>query len=128
MSSIREMLASVLGGSGGAAAASTSIRPQEVAADLANLQLIDVREADEWKSGHVDGAVPIPLGRLQESLGSIDPSRRVAVICHSGMRSQQGAQLLRKYSLDAVSVSGGMSAWTRAGLPVARGAGNKKSR
>jgi len=76
----------------------------------------------------VDGAVHIPLGRLQQSIGAIDPARKVAVICHSGMRSQQGAQLLRKHSLDAVNVSGGMSAWTRAGLPTVRGAGNQRPR
>jgi len=121
MSSIREMLASLLGGSGGIAAGSTSIRPAEVAADLANLQLIDVREVDEWKAGHVDGAVHIPLGRLQQSIGAIDPARKVAVICHSGVRSRRAARMLRGHSLEAASVSGGMLAWARAGLPVVRG-------
>ena len=127
MSSIRALLSSVLAGTG-ASAGFTSIKPGEVAADLANLQLIDIREPDEWQSGHVEGAVHIPLRRLQESIGSIDASRRVAVICRSGMRSQQGARLLRKHSLEAVNVSGGMSAWTRAGLPVVRGVGDTKRR
>ena len=129
MSSIREiMMAARLGGWGWGVARPSPISPTDVAADLANPQLINVLEPDEWKSGHVDGAVHIPLGRLQQSIGSIDPGRKVAVICHSGMRSQQGVQLLPKHSLDSVSVSGGMLAWSRARLPVVRGAGDKNHR
>jgi len=121
MSSIRQILAAVLGGSGGGAAAPRSINPAEVTQDLANLQLIDVREHDEWKSGHIAGAVHISLGRLEHSIGSIDGRRKVAVICHSGVRSQRAARMLRGHSLEAASVSGGMLAWARAGLPVVRG-------
>ena len=121
MSTFRQILARVLGGR--AAATSTSIRATEMAADLANLQLIDVREPDEWKAGHIAGAIHIPMGRLQHSIGSIDAGRRVAVICRSGVRSKGAARLLRGHSIDAASVRGGMLAWARAGLPVVRGTG-----
>lgn len=67
----RQILAAVLGGSGRGAAAPRSIKPAEVAQDLANLQLIDVREPEEWKSGHIAGAVHIPLGRLEHSIASV---------------------------------------------------------
>ncbi|MHB8507306.1 MAG: rhodanese-like domain-containing protein [Candidatus Dormibacteria bacterium] len=123
MSSIREILAAIMGDGG--AAAPKSIKPADVATELAVLQLIDVREAGEWKARHVDGARHIPLGRLEQSIASIDPSRRVAVICHRGMRSQKGAAILRAHSIEAVSVSGGMLAWERAGLPTVTGADSR---
>ena len=128
MSSLRQILAGLLGTRG--SATSTSIKPTEVAADLGNLQLIDVREPDEWKSGHIAGAVHIPLGRLQASIASIDAGRRVAVICRSGVRSRGAARMLRGHTIDAASVSGGMLAWVRAGLPVVGGtsAGGKGRR
>ncbi|GAC1336180.1 MAG: hypothetical protein NVSMB17_19730 [Candidatus Dormibacteria bacterium] len=130
MSSLRERLAAMLKGSGGGAAVPTSVRPGEVAVELSSLQLIDVREPEEWRAGHVAGAVHIPLGRLEQSIASIDGGRKVAVICHSGARSQQGARMLRAHSIDAVSVSGGMLAWARAGLPTVQGtdAGGRQHR
>ena len=101
----------------------TSITPARLRAELAQLQLIDVREHDEWRAGHIAGAVHIPLGRLGDSLGSIDGGRPVAVICRSGMRSRTAARILRQHSIEVANVSGGMQAWIGAGLPIVSGNG-----
>lgn len=77
--------------------------------------------SDEWRSGHITGAVHIPLGRLGDSLGSIDGQRPVAVICRTGMRSRTAARILREHSIGAANVSGGMQAWIGAGLPLVTG-------
>ncbi len=79
-------------------------------------QLIDVRESNEWKSGHAPGAKHIPLGSLENRLGSIAKERPVMVMCQSGMRSAQAAKVLASAGYEVSNVSGGMTAWKRAGL------------
>ncbi len=84
-------------------------------------QVIDVREPAEYEAGHVPGARLIPLGRLTQGLGTLSRSRPVYVICASGNRSRSGAALLADAGFDALSVKGGTSAWSVAGLPIVRG-------
>ncbi|MER6406104.1 rhodanese-like domain-containing protein [Streptomyces viridosporus] len=82
--------------------------------------LFDVREAPEWKAGHAPGAVHLPLTRLLAG-AALPPDaqgRPVVAICRSGRRSQQAAQLLTDRGVEAVDVTGGMTAWAEAGLPV----------
>jgi rhodanese-related sulfurtransferase len=84
--------------------------------------VIDVREPDEYASGHVPGARLMPLGRLPRHLGELPRDRRVYVICASGNRSKAAADLLARAGVDAVSVAGGTGGWQRAGRPVNLGA------
>lgn len=83
--------------------------------------LIDVREPDEFVTGHVPTARPIPLSVLPQATGRLPHDRTVYVICASGNRSRRAAALLRERGLDAVSVAGGTGAWMRSGRPVATG-------
>ncbi|MFI9628890.1 rhodanese-like domain-containing protein [Streptomyces sp. NPDC052042] len=82
--------------------------------------LLDIREPHEWHAGHVPGAVHLPFTALTS--GAVLPaearSRPVVVICRSGNRSQQAAELLRARGVEAVDVTGGMREWAEAGLPV----------
>lgn len=80
--------------------------------------LIDVREPDEYQRGHIDGAVNIPLGDLADRMEQIPEGHPVYVICHSGKRSAQGAQILTEHGFDAVSIRGGMSEWEASGHPA----------
>ncbi|RFU39554.1 rhodanese-like domain-containing protein [Actinomadura logoneensis] len=82
--------------------------------------LLDVREGTEWKAGHAPEAVHLPLSRLASGakLPAAARNKPVVVICRSGGRSRQAAQILAGRGVDAVDVAGGMSAWARAGLPV----------
>ena len=74
-------------------------------------KLLDVRTAGEFESGHVDGAVNIPLNRLEERLEEV-PQGPLVVICRSGYRSILGASILQANGIDAVSdLEGGMLAW-----------------
>lgn len=83
------------------------------------LQVLDVREPAEWKTGHIEGAVHIPFYRVSTNSGSLDRERPVAVICGSGVRSSLAASLLQRAGFsDVRNVTGGMSAWIAAGLPV----------
>lgn len=83
--------------------------------------LLDVRETLEWQAGHVPGALHVPLPRLLTGapLPPAAQDRPVVTICRSGNRSRQAADILLGRGVDATDVVGGMTAWARAGLPVA---------
>ncbi|MFM9589363.1 rhodanese-like domain-containing protein [Streptomyces scabiei] len=82
--------------------------------------LLDVRESPEWNAGHAPGALHLPLSRLTAGapLPSGAQGRTVITICRSGHRSQQAARLLAGHGVTVTDVTGGMTAWARAGLPV----------
>ena len=82
--------------------------------------LLDVRESSEWKSGHAPRAVHIPLGQIDQGARRLQKGRPVVVVCASGMRSRTAAKQLRTLGYEATSVSGGMTAWQRAGGEVRR--------
>lgn len=83
--------------------------------------LLDVREDDEWKRGHVAGAQHIPMAEVPARLDEIDRQAELFVICHAGGRSLRVAQYLQQNGYRPVNVSGGMLAWASAGRPVITG-------
>src|SRR5215207_2802481 len=84
-----------------------------------NALLLDVREPEEFASGHVHGAVNIPQSDLATRLDEIPRDRRILTICQSGMRSLRSAQFLRQQGVqDVATVVGGTSAWRASGRPV----------
>lgn len=94
--------------------AKTSVSPQEARAALrGRTVLIDVREPNEWRAGHIAGAIHIPLGKLETSIKRIPANNEVLVICQSGMRSRRAVSVLRAAGVEAKDVKGGMNAWNR---------------
>jgi len=84
--------------------------------ERAALQVVDVRRPAEWASGHVPGAVHVPLDRLEREATRLDPTRPTAVICAGGYRSSAAASLLEQRGFrDLRNVVGGTSAWVAAG-------------
>jgi rhodanese-related sulfurtransferase len=84
--------------------------------------VLDVREPSEWVTGHIHGATLVPLGQLPNRLSEVPRERMVVVVCHSGNRSAQARDLLLAAGYPSVtSISGGMTAWLAAGLPVDTG-------
>jgi rhodanese-related sulfurtransferase len=100
--------------------------PRSVRADRAlalvadGATLVDVRERDEWRSGHPVRARHIPLARLQDQARRLPRDAPVVVLCATGMRSRSGAAQLRAAGYRATSVSGGLAAWRSAGGGVTR--------
>lgn len=74
-----------------------------------NIVLLDVREPDEYAAGHIESAKNIPLNRVQKYHG--DKTKPTYVICRSGRRSEQAAQLLLLKGYNVKNVTGGMLAW-----------------
>jgi hydroxyacylglutathione hydrolase len=92
------------------------VQPTEMASERATV--LDVREANEWREGHVPGAVRIPGAQLPGRIAEV-PAGPVLVICGSGYRSAIAASLLIATGRDEVAhVVGGMDAYRSAGLPV----------
>jgi hydroxyacylglutathione hydrolase len=84
------------------------------------MNLLDVRQPDEWHAGHVPGATFITGAELPRRLDQVPRDRPVAVACGSGYRSSVAASLLTQHRSDVVNVTGGMCACKNAGYPVQR--------
>ena len=86
--------------------------------------LLDVREPDEWTSGHAPGAVHIPMREMPNRVSELDSGRRTVAICRSGGRSRAVAEALNGNGFDVVNLAGGLRAWEAAGLPVETDSGD----
>ncbi|MEW6562400.1 MAG: rhodanese-like domain-containing protein [Pseudomonadota bacterium] len=85
--------------------------------------ILDVRQPEEFKSGHVLNARAIPLGELEKRIGELEKFRDapMVVVCRSGQRSSNASALLVKQGFKQVyNMAGGMMAWQKASLPVER--------
>jgi hydroxyacylglutathione hydrolase len=98
------------------------LQPEEGQARLraGEVQVLDVRNDDEWEQGHVPGARHIPLGSLtQGARDGLEPDRPVAVMCAAGYRSSLGTSVLKARGFEQVyNITGGLDAWREAGLPI----------
>jgi hydroxyacylglutathione hydrolase len=81
--------------------------------------VLDVRQPNEWQSGHMSRAMHISGGELPRRNDEVPVDQPVAVHCGSGYRSSVAASLLQRTGHENVSnVLGGFSAWKNAGLPI----------
>ena len=89
--------------------------------DDPNKVVLDVREPMETAQGTVEGALCVPLGRLDEALGQIDDGANLYIVCRSGSRSAYAAEVLAGAGKrDVKNVAGGLIAWVSKGYPLAR--------
>lgn len=93
-----------------------------IAAHANGAVVVDVREQYEYVSGHVPGAIWIPLGMLHQRMQELPKNAPVYVICASGNRSLLAADWMSRIGIEAYSVRGGMYAWQTSGRPVVYGA------
>jgi rhodanese-related sulfurtransferase len=107
----------------GPASAAISVRDLKAKLDAREpIVLIDVRQPEEFKSGHVAGARSLPLPTLASRLDELKKDAAIYCICLSGGRSSSACDLLQRQGFTNVTnVVGGMGAWQQAGLPSKRG-------
>ena len=83
--------------------------------------LLDVRQPEEYKVGHIPGAVLIPLGELEARQGELDRNKKIITYCHSGRRSMAAAIVLCGLGFKGVQhLDGGILKWpyeTVTGIP-----------
>ncbi len=89
----------------------------------ADIALVDVRDAKDFdgETGHVPGALNLPLGELTARIEELAPWRKdgVVLICRTQVRSGQAARLLAKHGFSGLRVvRGGILAWREVGYPT----------
>ena len=86
-----------------------------------NALVLDIREDSEFNAGHILNSKQIPLGKLGERIGELEPYRErpIVVVCRSGQRTIAACALLGKQDFGQVyNLAGGVLAWQKAGLPL----------
>jgi rhodanese-related sulfurtransferase len=83
--------------------------------------LVDVRTETEVARGMIDGAVHVPLHLLPIKMEEMDHDTPIVLYCHSGARSAQACAFMASRGFDNVfNLQGGILAWVRSGLDLAR--------
>ncbi len=85
--------------------------------------VLDVRPADEYASGHLPGAVSVPLAELEARLADLPPDRAVVAYCRGPycVLSVEAVDLLRRHGFDAVRLDDSVHDWRARGGEVAAG-------
>ncbi|HEX5338000.1 MAG TPA: rhodanese-like domain-containing protein [Gallionella sp.] len=86
-----------------------------------NALVLDVREDDEYKAGHVLNSRLVPLGKLAARIGELEKYKEqpIVVVCRSGNRSGTACVMLGKQGFtQAYNLAGGVMAWQKANLPL----------
>lgn len=79
-----------------------------------DIQLIDVRQPDEYAFARIEGARLIPLGEVMARQGEIDPNRETVVHCKMGGRSARAIEALERSGFEGTlkNLVGGITAWS----------------
>jgi adenylyltransferase/sulfurtransferase len=80
----------------------------------ADIQLIDVRQPDEYAFARIEGAKLIPLGEIIARMNEIDPNRDTVIHCKMGGRSARAIEALQRsgYEGNLMNLAGGITAWS----------------
>jgi rhodanese-related sulfurtransferase len=89
----------------------------------ADVTLIDVRPPEEYRAGHIPGALSIPVNQLKRRLPEIPKGREVVAYCRGPycMYSVEAVEILRKHGYKARRADEGLPDWRASGLPIAAG-------
>ena len=86
--------------------------------------VLDIREINEYREGHIPAARSVPLATLKDKLAElkVPKDRPIIVYCRSGTRSPTATSMLRKNGFErAFNLAGGLQAWEQANLPINKG-------
>ncbi len=103
-----------------------ALSPQQ-AINLINREdgvFVDLREAADYKQGHIVDAVSIPAAKLPSRTGELEPYRQrpVVLVCKMGQQAGTAGKQLREAGFEKVyKMSGGMMEWTASQLPTVSG-------
>lgn len=88
--------------------------------------VVDVRREDEYASGHVTGALAIPVDDLLTRIDELPADKKILFICAQGVRSGLAAEMAGAMGMDTeklYNIEEGTPAWIERGLPTSYGAG-----
>ena len=75
--------------------------------------ILDIRTKEEFMYSHIPGAVSVPLHTLRENLSKVDPSKKVYVICASGLRSYIACRILMAHDIECYNLNGGYNFYSQ---------------
>ena len=99
-------------------AASISVSELMDSKDGKRFHLVDVRSPSEFATGHIPGAVSIPMDQIESRVPDLDRDGPIVLVCQSGKRARMVAGLLEPCGKDLLVLEGGTSAWVKAGHPT----------
>jgi hydroxyacylglutathione hydrolase len=85
------------------------------------LAVLDVRDAEEWQSGHIPGSQHLHIGDVMHHLNELPLDGPIATICRSGHRAAMAASIVAALGRTPVAVQGGLPDWIARGLPIEHG-------
>jgi rhodanese-related sulfurtransferase len=97
------------------------ISPAEVFQIMENDEdylIVDIRTQEEYDSGHLEGALLLPVQELEDRLDELPMDKPIIVYCRSGNRSRTAANILIDNGFTMVYDMGGISSWTEEGYPI----------
>jgi molybdopterin/thiamine biosynthesis adenylyltransferase len=107
-----------------------AIIPEQGPADLSRrlaagepVVVVDVRDPDEYRDGHIEGSANISRGFLEFRIGTVaaEPSTPIVLYCQTGLRSVLAARQLRELGYEyVVNLQGGFQKWAQSGFPVVK--------
>lgn len=74
-----------------------------------DLNIIDVREAEEVENGMIPGAIHMPLAEVPLRFKELDKSKEYILVCQGGVRSERAGDFLESQGFQVVNLEGGMS-------------------
>lgn len=74
-----------------------------------NVDIVDVRTPEKFASGHIKGAINLPLSQLEDNLNQLDKEKHYYVICQAERFSRQGTEVLNNNGFEATNVTAGMN-------------------
>jgi rhodanese-related sulfurtransferase len=89
-----------------------------------NAVVVDIRDDDEFRKGHIAGSINIPVQKLNDRAGELEQykDRPLILVCQNGARTGAAGRQLRGKGFDDIHrISGGLQAWRNDGLPVVKG-------
>jgi rhodanese-related sulfurtransferase/predicted small lipoprotein YifL len=92
----------------------SSVRTRIVEGNEDGFVLIDIRQPQDYLSGHIPGAVNIPFQSLAEvaNLEKLPQAKTLVLVCYNGHAAAQAARVLNQLGYEAIPMKDGMSAWT----------------
>ena len=83
--------------------------------------VVDVRQPEEYREGHIAGSKLIPLGELDKRIRELPKDREIVCVCATGNRSHSATKKLVRAGYNAFDMRGGMFNWQRSQLPIKKG-------
>ncbi|MDT8860506.1 rhodanese-like domain-containing protein [Alkalihalobacillus sp. MEB130] len=90
------------------------IDQEEVLMEVGNeyVEIVDLREEELYKEGHISGAINIPYEEFQDRYNELNQEKRIILICHTGRMGVESADFLVEKGFDKVAnFGGGMAVW-----------------